>query len=316
MPFAHRHPKANGAHAFTCLSHRLGLAIGATIALLAGTSAQAQHAGFVLFGEPDAAFAASPAENTFVHPCTSPYFNENSFITTDLRLWYAYQKFDDSTPLGDGHGQVAAAEIRLALTDRLQLVAYKDGYFWIDSDNLDESGWNDVAAGLKWNFYRDVEKQFHMAVGAGYQFPWGDADVLQNDGEARVWFSIDKGFDKLHLGATLNGLFATDDDERWGSSDRVHWDVRADYRLTDWFSPVVEFNGNHSLDDENAALPFQGGDLGNFGKGEDDPIVTFGAGGELRPCERVGLRAMWETQLNNEDDLFDWRLTLSLVINF
>lgn len=285
------------------------------IALLA-SAAGAQHAKFVLFGDPDPAFANVPKDQYFVHPCTSPYFQENSFVTTDIRLWYAYQKFDNNTPLGDGHGQVAAAEIRLALTDRIQFLAYKDGYFWIDSDNLDESGWNDIAAGLKWNFYRDWENQFHMAVGAGYQFPWGDPNVLQNDGEARVWFSIDKGFDKFHIGGVVNGLFATDNDQTWGSSDRIHWDVHMDYRVCDWFSPVLEFNGNHSLDDRNAVLPFQGGDLGNFGKGEDDPIVTAAIGAEIRPCSPVGVRAMWETQLNHEDDLFDWRVTVSVVIAF
>lgn len=292
-------------------------AVGAAALMLALCgSASGQHGKFVLFGDPDPAFTDAPKEHTFVHPCTSPYFNENSFVTTDLRLWYAYQKFDDGTPLGDGHGQVAAAEVRVALTDRIQFLAYKDGYFWIDSDNLEEEGWNDVAAGLKWNFYRDVPEQFHMAIGAGYQFPWGDADVLQNDSELRFWGSIDKGFEKLHLGATVNFLFGVDDDERWGQSDRIHWDVRADYRLTDWFSPVVEFNGNHSLEDRDATLPFQGGDLGNFGKGEDDPIVTGGIGGELRPWEAVFFRGMWETQLNDEENLFDWRVTLSVVINF
>lgn len=292
------------------------LALSALALAACSHTAGAQHAKFVLFGDPDPAFANAPKEHTFVHPATSPYFHENSFITTDVRAWYAYQNFDDNTPLGEGHGQVAAAEIRLALTDRLQLVAYKDGYLWIDSDNLDESGWNDVAAGLKWNFYRDLETQLHMAVGAGYQFPWGDSDVLQNDSEARVWFSIDKGFDRFHIGAVVNGLFATDDDDTWGNSNRIHWDVHLDYRVNDWFSPIVEFNGNHSLDDDDAALPFQGGDLGNFGKGKDDPIVTAAVGAELRPFDGVAFRAMYEDQLNNEDDLFDWRVTLSLVISY
>ena len=107
-----------------------------------------------------------------------------------------------------------------------------------------------------------------------------------------------------------------DEDDRWGQSDRLHWDLRADYRLTDWFSPVVELNATHSLDDRDATLPFQGGDVGNFGRGEDDPIFTAGAGGELRPFESVFFRAMWETQVNQEDNLYDWRVTLSVVIAF
>lgn len=287
----------------------------ACLALLA-SSASAQHAGFVLFGNPDAAYANQPKEQTFVMPATSPYFNESSFITTDARLWYAYQQFDDNTPLGGGHGQVAAAQFRLAITDRLQLVAYKDGYMWLDSDNLSESGWNDVGAGLKWNFYRDVPGQLHMALGAGYQFPWGDGNVLQNDAEVRMWFSIDKGFDKFHLGGVINALFTPTSDHTYGNSNRLYWDIHMDYYLCEYFSPIIEFNGCNSLQDRYASLPFQGGDLGNFGLGVSDPVVTVGFGGEVRPCSRFAIRTMWETQIDHQDDLFNWRLTCSIVLPF
>ena len=39
-------------------------------------TASAQHASFVLFGEPNADAASVTPERTFVHPVTSPYYHE------------------------------------------------------------------------------------------------------------------------------------------------------------------------------------------------------------------------------------------------
>lgn len=59
---------------------------------LAG-AAQAQHAETVLFGEPNAAGLALPAERVAVHPLTAPYYNEDAFVTSDLRFWYVNHQF-------------------------------------------------------------------------------------------------------------------------------------------------------------------------------------------------------------------------------
>lgn len=291
----------------------------AAFAVGLATQATAQHADFVLFGDPDPAFAEQTAEQTFVNPITSPYYHENSFITSDIRAWYLYHQFDNDGVANGGLGgtaQIAAVQVRLALTDRLQFVAYKDGYAWFDDSVVNDDGWMDIAAGLKYNFYRDVEEQLYLSAGLGYQIDLGDSAVLQDDEQVRLWLSADKGFDKLHLGGTFNYFIATDTESSLGNSDTISWHVHADYRLCDRFSPVVEFNGYHTVSEGTVAVPFGGVDVANLGGGEGEDVITMGLGGELRVCENTAIRAAYEFALTDNSQLFGDRITLSLVYGF
>ncbi len=294
------------------------LLLAACAAGFAG-SAAGQHADFVLFGEPDPAFAEQTAEQTFVHPITAGYYHENSFVTSDLRAWYIYHNFDANGVANGGIGgdaQIAALQVRLALTDRLQLVAYKDGYVWFNDSVVNDDGWNDIAAGLKYNFYRDVDEQLYMSAGIGYQFDLGDSAVLQDDEILRLWFSADKGFDNLHLGATFNYFIATDTESSLGNSDTISWHLHADYYVTDWFSPVLEFNGYHTVDEGTVAVPFSGLDVANLGGGQGEDVVTAGIGAEFRVWQDLAIRAAYEFPLTNNSQLFGDRITVSLVYSF
>lgn len=289
-------------------------------ALLVGTLApiaNAQHANFVLLGPPSVEGSQQPAEQQFVHPVTSPYFHEDSFVTTDVRAWYAYQRFDADSLIDGGKAQVAAVQLRLALTDRLQFVAYKDGYVDFDSGLVDAHGWNDLAAGLKFNFVQDWRNQLHMAVGAGYEFPVGDTDVFQNDQELRLWYNVNKGFGPLHLGGTLNYHLSlgSEGEAPLGSADTISWHLHADYFLNRFVSPVIEVNGYHVVNRGEESVPFMGVDVANFGGGGD--VITAGAGIEIRPVEDWAIRGAFELPLTSDsDDLYGWRFTLSTVISF
>ncbi|QOV88952.1 hypothetical protein [Humisphaera borealis] len=277
----------------------------------AATNAQAQ---FVLFPSSEKAPEVKP-ENTFVHPVTSPYFHEDAFVTTDARAWFLYHDFPSGGVIDGGNAKVYALQVRVALTNQLQLVAYKDGYTDFDAGLLQDDGWNDLAAGLKWTPIQNHEKQFYLSVGAGYEFPVGDPGVLQNDGEVRVWAAVNKGFGPLHLGGTVNFFYPTSrGDEPLGYSETMSWHFHADYYVCQWFSPVVEVNGYHVLNKHNEAVPFSGIDVTNLGGGDD--VISLGLGAELRPMEKLGLRAAWETPLTSGDDLFGWRVTVSAVISF
>lgn len=301
------------------LQHRLQAVLAAGCTSLIAGPALAQHTDFVLFGEPDAEMNAVAPENQFVHPITSPYYHENSFVTTDIRVWYLYHKFDNDGVANGGIGgdaQVAAVQVRLALTDRLQFVAYKDGFTWFEDSVVNDEGWNDIAAGLKYNFYRDIPAELYMAAGLGYQIDWGDSDVLQDDQLIRAWFSADKGFGKFHLGGTLNYFHAVGTESSLGNSDTISWHLHADYYLTDWFSPVVEVNGYHTVDEGTVAVPFSGLDVANLGGGQSEDVVTLGLGGELRLWENTALRVAYEFGLTDNSQLFGERVTASFVWSF
>lgn len=286
----------------------------AALIALAPSAAWAQHAEFVLLGNPNPQAARAPASHRFVHPATAPYHHEDSFVTTDVRLWAAYHDFPRSSPIAGGNAKVVAAQVRLALTDQLQLVAYKDGWTDMDSGLIDDEGWNDIAAGLKWNFLQDWDNQLHAAVGVGYEIASGDDEILHDDDEWRLWLSVNKGFDRLHLGGTVNFFLADDHNQGAGNSDRLSWHVHADYYVCEWFSPLVELNGYHVLDRGFEAVPFSGADVLNLGGGDD--LVTLGLGGEFRPMSRLAVRAAYELPLTKEEDIFGYRWTFSLIWSF
>ncbi|MBB6428216.1 hypothetical protein [Algisphaera agarilytica] len=280
-------------------------------------AAVSQHAGLVLFGDPNPAAAEVEPMRKAVHPVTSPYYHEDSFVTTDVRAWFLYHDFPKSSAIGGGNAKVYALQIRAALTESLQFVAYKDGYTDFDSGLVKDDGWNDLAAGVKWAFLQDFETDMHAAVGLGYQLGIGDDDVLQGDDELRLWASFNKGFEALHLGGTINLLLPTDNEEALGDSDRLTWHLHADYWLCEWFSAVAEVNGYVTLDDgDNAPLPFSAVDVANIGGGEGEDVVTLAPGFEVRPASNVGLRAAYEFPITSNEDLFGYRWTLSAVVSF
>jgi hypothetical protein len=284
-----------------------------SLGLIAMGSFVNAQGGFVLFG--DSAEKVAP-EQKAVRPISAPYFHEDSFVTTDLRAWYLAHDLDTI----EGDVTVAALQVRLALTESLQLVAYKDGYTNFDDAAIvgDSDGWNDIGAGLKWAFLQDWENQLHAAVGVGYEFGFGDDEVLQDTDELRLWASVNKGFDKLHLGATVNYIIADDNSEgALGNSDIVTAHLHADYYLTEWLSPVVEVNGYFVQDTGSADAGLSGVDAVSIGGGESEDTVTGVLGLELRPfCENSALRVAYETELSNNVGLFGDRWTFSAIYEF
>jgi hypothetical protein len=294
----------------------LVLPVSFMVTLLTTGSVQAQHAQTVLMGDPNEAGLALPAERTAVHPISAPYYNEDAFVTTDLRFWYVNHQFPGNSLLAGADASVYALQIRAALTESLQLVAYKDGYVDI-SDPVDESGMNDLAAGLKWAFLQNWERDMHAALGAGYEFATGDEEVLQDDEEARLWASFNKGFNRWHFGANANFTWAVGDEDVLGDSDRLSWHLHADYFLTQSFSPVVEVNGYSTLSEGgNTPLPFNGVDVANLGGGDGEDVVTGVIGAEFRPADGFGLRLGYESPLTDNEDLFGYRWTFSAIWGF
>ena len=282
-------------------------------ALCAGVASISAQGGFVLFGEAGPALA--PEQKT-VRPLTAPYFHEDSFVTTDFRAWWVRHHFYSDT-IG-GHATVAALQVRVAITQQLQLVAYKDGHTRFSGTMGGESGWNDVGAGLKWAFLQDWDRELHAAVGLGYELSLGDEAVLQNTQTLRLWGSVNKSFDRLHLGATANYLKANNRSAgALGNADMLTGHLHADYFVNAWFSPVIEMNAYWVTNAGPVDAPFSGVDAVSIGGGKNEDTYTIAVGGEFRPFEDgLALRAAYETQIFSSRSLFGHRWTLSAVFEF
>lgn len=329
-------------------------------ALVSAALVGSARGDFVLFGEQDPQVAAMSGPEKFVKPISQPFFNEDSFITTDVRLWALYHDFGDSfgqdffvrqgtgsrvnrQPQGlGGNAMVFALQGRLALTDRLQFVAYKDGFTTIDTDIKDVavdgtfdsgifapvglgSGYNDIAVGLKYQFYRDVPNKLFAAAGVGYEFPVGDKDVLQNNDEWRAWVSVSKGYGPMHFNAVLNYFYQDGSDAftlvpGTDSSHSISWHLHADWYAGPYFSPVAELHGYHYID-RGSEFSINGVDLTNLGGGGD--IIIFTVGGEVRPMPQTqpdfGVRLAVDVPASFDEDpdsLYGWRASLSIVYDF
>jgi hypothetical protein len=267
-------------------------------------------------GKKAVAPAETEREDIVVHPITGPYWHEDSFISSDLRPVFAYHHFPGEV-FGGGRALVYAAQLRVQLLKNLQLVAYKDGYMDMQLKGYNEPGWNDLAAGLKFAFLQRDDLQLHSALGVAYEFASGDDEVLQDDDEVRLWWSVNKGFGPLHLGATVNYFLATDNgDDAFGDSNHLSWHFHADYQVCRWFSPVVEVNGYHVLDEGDVVTPFSGADVLNLGGNKSEDVVTVAVGAEVRPCRHFSVRAAYERAISDNTDLFGHRWTFSAVIPF
>ena len=276
--------------------------------------ANAQGSKFVLLGGDGEEISA---EKKTVRPLTAPYLHEDAFITTDVRGWFLYHELGEL----EGDLEVYSLQVRVAITDNLQVLAYKGGYanFSEDPSGAGDEGWEDIGLGIKWALFQDVGSQLFVAVGAGYEFGVGDDQVFQDTDEYRLWVSANKGFDKLHFGATANYVVSDGKyDGLIGNSDMITLHLHADYYVNKWFSPVVELNG-YFVQEANSSGSFPSGvDLVSVNGGEDNDTITYALGFELRPLdESLGLRTAYETQLNNyEDSLFGYRWTFSAVYEF
>jgi hypothetical protein len=130
------------------------------------------------FFESDRAFPG------FVGPLTDIIQAKDPRSLTEARLNVFSNWGRAGTPvLGTGTYQVYALQLRLALTERLQLFADKDGIVrFSPQGGQSATGLANIAAGAKYVFVRDVENQFLFSGVIQYEAPTGYANIYQNQG--------------------------------------------------------------------------------------------------------------------------------------
>jgi hypothetical protein len=251
-------------------------------------------------------------------PISNPLYNESPFIETQLKFLYIHHEFPDGNAIGGGQADIAAVQLRLALTDRLAFIATKDGYTWLDTGLTgSQEGFNDLALGAKYAVVVDPENDFVLTVGARLMIPTGDEDILMGNAEELSPFvSLAKGFGDFHVQANATYRIGFDSD----SNDVFQWSVHADYEVFDGVAPVLELNGLHYLSN-GGRLPLSIGalDYGNIGSNSvaGDTVVWAGAGLAFKLSPNVELGAVYEFPLTDEDDdIIESRVTVGLTLSY
>ncbi len=253
----------------------------------------------------------------FISPMTNPVNFEDPRTLTEARMIYLRQK----VPLAAGGGRVNvfAVQIRAALSDRLSVIATKDG-FVTSSNPLIDDGWLDVNAGLKYNLYKDYSKQQILSVGATIDIPVGSTRTLQGNGDGEFHLFATGGAqlgDDWHV-LSASGFRLPADTS--AESQMWYWSNHIDRYLGGGFYVLAEANWYHWMKSGQVGLQgVSGGDLFNFGSrgiaGND--IVTGAIGVKYKPaCRDMEIGVAWEAPLSNREDILNNRLTADWIIRY
>lgn len=259
-----------------------------------------------------------------ISPISNPLFFEDPRTLTEARLIYANHNIPNSQPLFQGGNvQYWALQIRAALSERVSIIATKDGYIDLRGDNpaiVDSEGWADVAAGLKVNLIRSPQTQFLLSGGLVYEIDMGAHRVFQGrgDGEFHLFLS---GYKRILGGVNFisgSGFrLPTDTSAR---SQMWYWSNHFDYEVFENIFALFEVNWFHWMR-SGKALPgvnFEGGDLFNLGSGAvaGNDIVTAAVGGRVKFTEHAILGVGWEFPLTNRRDLLHDRLYADFILRY
>lgn len=259
-------------------------------------------------------------------PVTNPVFFEEPFIRSEIRPLFMHQSLGKTLPVGGayvpvgGSVQLYAMEIRWAVTERLAIIATKDGWvdFKPDATLTKASGWADISLGLKYAVIDDRENQFILTPGVELELPTGKRSVFQGNGSGEwdVFLSTAKGWGDLSLmgnvGARVPNNMARD-------TAQLHYSAQFAYHACNYFVPFVAANAFTVLN-AGTQLPLgtEGFDLINFGSSAaaGSTQATLGAGFRSKVHEKVELGFAYERSVTNPRGVFDDRFTVDFVLRF
>jgi len=267
--------------------------------------------GFGLIKKSDYCFS------DFISPMTNPVYFEDPRTLSEVRFIFLSNRLPGS--LGGNSVQVYAMQVRAALTDRLSLIATKDGLIYTQSPILD-SGYADIAAGLKYNLFRDAQAGRLVSAGMTFELPTGSSKSLQGNGNGEFHFFMTGGTrigDRAHW-ISAAGLREPADTNL--ENRMFYWSNHLDRQIGDRpLYAFTEVNWYNYQSSANAfALPIEGGDLFNLGSpgitGND--LVTHAVGLKARPARNIEAGVAWEYPMTARKGLMDDRLTVDLIVRF
>ena len=265
----------------------------------------------------------------FISPMSNPVFFEDPRTLTEARAIFFHHQLPDSIGtlgLPGGDVQLYAVQLRFALSQRLSVIAVKDGFITTDIDggaldSLLDDGWAAVSAGLKYNLIRDTRCGHILSAGFTYEIPIGSQRTLQDIGDGEFHFFLSGGrrfWDGLghYLGA-FGYRVPVDTDVQTTS---LHWSNHLDVKLTDKLYVFTENVWWHWTESADTGLPLgvAGQDAFNLSStnvaGND--LVTQSVGIKLKPNRHAELGVNYEFPLTDFEDIIDNRFQAELILRF
>ena len=252
----------------------------------------------------------------FISPITNPIFFEDPRTLTEARFIFWQHRFPRN--VGGGEAQLYGLQVRAALSDRLSVIASKNGF--VVSDNpLANDGWADIMAGLKYNLFVNPQTQRLLSVGASYEIPLGSTQALQARGDGLFHLFLTGG---AQLGERWHWLSGTGfylPVDRTDNSSVWYWSNHLDFMVNRCWYVLGEVNWFHWLGaGDNGINGVEGLDLANLGStgvaGND--IVTGALGVKYKPRNSLELGLAWETPLTEREDIIKDRLTFDVILRY
>lgn len=271
--------------------------------------------------------AARGEESHYVPPITSPTLNESPHITTEIRPMYMYNWLPSGFVTGGGYFSLVAVQLRAAITDDLAFIATKDGYADLNFDAVlpDESGWANIAAGIKYAVVNEAEEGRLLTLGVRYEAPIGDIETaginLQGAGDGFFnVFASGSTFlaDQTELQASVGVNLAVDPDV---NTSNLHAHLHLNHEIVPRLFGVFETNLIATIDesertDSSAVGSFEGFDVVNFGSTDAGTVVTTAFGARYAVTDSIALGAAYEIPVTDRKDIIEQRVTVDAVFRF
>jgi hypothetical protein len=255
--------------------------------------------------------------NDFISPMTNPVFFEDPRTLSEVRFIFLHHNLPAA--LGGHSAQAYAMQVRAALTKRLSVIATKDGFVYSQSPLL-EPGYLDIAAGLKYNLYRDAYNGRLLSVGMTFEAPTGSKKSLQGNGNGEFHFFTTGG---TRIGEKSHWISATGLREPADTTleNRMwYWSNHFDRQIGDRpLYAFTEINWYHYSKDGTAfPAPVHGGDIFNLGSTgvAGDNLVTQAIGLKAKPRSNQEVGVAYEFPLSPLEGLMRNRLTADWIIRY
>lgn len=271
-----------------------------------------------LTSQPSGGSSAPTWSQRLPDPVSAGTTFESPVIETGLEAHAVRQNFPSDSVFAGGGFNLYALQARFAINDRWSIIATKDGWIDLTSDNpaiADDSGLADIAGGVKFLAYSDPEAGVLITPGLIYETTTGDEEVFQGNGDGllRPFVAAGWDLDRTNLLGAFGINQPLDGDEESSSYD---YHLHVSYEVTPQFLPLFELNGI-SYTSNGKAFPadFEGGDLINLGSTDvaGQTVVSGALGAAWRPNDSIQVGATYEWPITSREDLLDDRIWFAVL---